>query len=145
MHGSRCTCSQHTGSALAANALAANALTADALAADSRRTGRQHTHRQTTHWCLSIHSFPCALSEPNPAQPPPLTCANDHASTEESLAIVVSTLSNKLFLLYRSYNVLSQEFTCTQNLLEAVMVAYCLQSTNESWRVERQLQHLMNV
>ena len=79
------------------------------------------------------------MSKPNPAQPPPLTCANEHSSTAESLAIVVSILSNKLFLLRWSYDVLSQEFTRTQNLLEAVTAAHCLQSTNESWRVESQL------
>jgi hypothetical protein len=80
------------------------------------------------------------MMEPDPAKPPPLTCANDLASTAESVAIFVLTLSSDLHMLRWSYNLLSKEFACMQNLLEAVMTAHCLGSTNEAWRVERQLQ-----
>jgi hypothetical protein len=80
----------------------------------------------------------------DPAKPPPLTYANDLASTTGSLAIVVSNLSSELHMLRRSYGLLSGEFTRTQNLLEAVMAAHRLGSTNEAWRVERQLEQDLN-
>jgi hypothetical protein len=47
-------------------------------------------------------------------------------------------------MLRRSYDVLSRVFTRTQNLLEAVMAAHCLGSTDEAWRVERQLEQDLN-
>jgi hypothetical protein len=84
------------------------------------------------------------MTEPDPAKPPPLTCANDLASTAGSLAIVVSNLSSELHMLRWSYNLLSREFTCTQNLLEAVMAAHRLGSINEAWHVERQLKQDLN-
>jgi hypothetical protein len=84
------------------------------------------------------------MTEPDPANSPPLTCANDLVSTAGSLAIVVSNLSSELHMLRWSYNLLSGEFTCTQNLLKAVMAAHCLGSTNEAWRVERQLEQDLN-
>jgi hypothetical protein len=84
------------------------------------------------------------MTEPDPAKPPPLTCANDLASTAGSLAIVVSNLSSELHMLRRSYDLLSGEFTRTQNLLEAVMAAHRLGSTDEAWRVERQLEQDLN-
>ena len=77
-------------------------------------------------------------------QPPPLTCANDLASTAGSLAIVVSNLSSELHMLRPSYDLLSGEFTRTQNLLKAIMAAHCLGSTDEAWCVERQLQQDLN-
>jgi hypothetical protein len=84
------------------------------------------------------------MTEPDPAKPPPLTCANDLASTAGSLAVVVSNLSSELHMLCWSYDLLSGEFTCTQNLLEAVIAAHCLGSTNEAWHVERQLKQDLN-
>ena len=66
------------------------------------------------------------MTEPDPTKPPPLTCANDLASTAGSLAIVVSILSSELHMPHWSYDLLSGEFTCTQNLLEAVMAAHRL-------------------
>jgi hypothetical protein len=77
-------------------------------------------------------------------KPPPLTCANDLASTAGSLAIVVLNLSSELHMRCWSYNLLSGEFTHMQNILEAVMAAHCLGSTNEAWRVERQLKQDLN-
>jgi hypothetical protein len=84
------------------------------------------------------------MTEPDPAKPPPLTCANDLASTAGSLAIAVSNLSSELHMLCRSYDLLSGEFTHMQNLLKAVMGAHCLGSTDEAWRVERQLKQDLN-
>ena len=71
------------------------------------------------------------MKEPDPAIPPPLTFAHDFVSTAESLAIVVLTLTSELHMLCWSYNFLSGELTHTQNLFG---------STNEAWRVKRQLQ-----
>jgi hypothetical protein len=84
------------------------------------------------------------MTEPDPAKPPPLTCANDLAFTAGSLAIVVSNLSCELHMLRWSYDLLSREFTCTQNILEAVIAAHCLGSTDEAWCVERQLKQDLN-
>jgi hypothetical protein len=85
------------------------------------------------------------MTEPDPAKPPPLTCAaNDLASTAGSLAIVVSNLSSELHMLCWSYDLLSRESTRMQNLLEAVMAAHRLGSTDEAWRVERQLEQDLN-
>ena len=84
------------------------------------------------------------MTEPDPAKPPPLTCANDLASTTGSLAIAVLNLSSELHMLCRSYDLLSRELTHTQNLLKAVMGAHCLGSTDEAWRVERQLKQDLN-
>ncbi len=85
------------------------------------------------------------MTEPDPAKPSPLTCANYLASAAGSLVIVVSNLSSELHMFHRSYyDLLSGEFTCTQNLLEAVMAALCLGSTDEAWRVERQLKQDLN-
>ena len=79
-----------------------------------------------------------------PPNQPPLTCANDLASTAGLLAIVVSNLLSELHMLRWSYNLLSREFTRTQNLLEAVMAAHHLGSTDEAWHVERQLKQDLN-
>jgi hypothetical protein len=84
------------------------------------------------------------MTEPDPAKPPPLTCTNDLASTAGSLAIVVSNLSSELHMLRWSYDLLSGEFTRTQNLLETVMAAHHLGSTDEAWLVERQLKQDLN-
>ncbi len=84
------------------------------------------------------------MTEPDPAKPSPIICANDLASTAGSLAIVVSNLSSELHMLRRSYDLLSGEFTRTQNLYEALMGAHRLGSTNEAWRVERQLKQDLN-
>ncbi len=84
------------------------------------------------------------MTEPDPAKPPPLTCTNVFASTAGSLAIVASNLSSELHKLCWSYDLLSGEFTRTQNLLEAVMAAHCLGSINEAWRVERQPKQYLN-
>ncbi len=84
------------------------------------------------------------MTEPDPAKPPPLTCANDLASTAGSLAIIVSNLSSELHMLLWSYDLLSREFTRTENLLEAVMALHRLGSTDEAWRVERQLKQDLN-
>jgi hypothetical protein len=84
------------------------------------------------------------MTEPDHAKPPPLTCVNDLASTAGSLAIVVSNFSSELHMLRWSYDLLSGEFTRTQNLFEAVMAAHCLGSTNEAWGDERQLKQDFN-
>jgi hypothetical protein len=84
------------------------------------------------------------MTEPDPAKPFPLTCANNLSSTAGSLAIAVLNLSSELHMLRRSYNLLSGEFTRTQNLLEAVMAAHHLGCTDEAWRVERQLEQDLN-
>ncbi len=47
-------------------------------------------------------------------------------------------------MLRRSFNLLSGEFTRTQDLLEAVMSAHRLGSTDEAWHVERQLKQDLN-
>ncbi len=84
------------------------------------------------------------MTEPDPANSPPLTCANDLASTAESLAIVVSNLSSELHMLRQTYNLLSGEIPRTQNLLKATMAAHRLGSTDEAWHVERQLKQDLN-
>ncbi len=84
------------------------------------------------------------MTEPDPAKPPPVTCANDLASTVGSLAIVVLNLSSELHMLCWSYDLLSGEFTRMQNILEAVMAAHPLGSADEAWRAERQLKQDLN-
>jgi hypothetical protein len=84
------------------------------------------------------------MMEPDPVKPPPLTCANDLASIAGTLAIVLSNLFSELHMLCWAYDLLSGEFTRTQNLLEAVMAAHRLGSINEAWRVERQIKQDLN-
>ena len=64
----------------------------------------------TSHKASHFHPL-WSMLEPDPAKPPPLTCAHDLASTAESLAIVVSTLTSELHMLHRSYDF------CPGNLL----------------------------
>jgi hypothetical protein len=85
---------------------------------------------------LSLNQWRNLILPPHP----PLTCANDLASTAGSLAIVVLNLSSELHMLRWSYDLLSGEFTRTQNLLKAVMAAHRLGSTDEAWRVESERQ-----
>ncbi len=95
------------------------------------------------------------MMEPNPAEHPPLTCANDHdgntckmwiddrrclSASTNALAIIVSSLSTELFNLCREYDALDEQNSHNLNLLRAAMSAHHDGLTAETYSIKQQLE-----
>jgi hypothetical protein len=104
------------------------------------------------------------MTEPDPSETHPLTCVNhDHggnicewcialtnnfrcfSASTNALTIVVSSLSANLLNLCWDYDALKEQNLHNYNLLQAAMTAHRVGLTDETYRVEWQLEQDLNV